>query len=283
MECVYINSNNESIALKPSRPMFLRKIDGTGTMHQTINTFRAPNQDGAYFISSFIDMRNITIEGTIVPDSVDNAFDYRKQLLNVFIPKSSGMLYFRDRRIECYVEEVSFSTDESKKYQQFFISLICPNPFFESLTETDRDLTSVSGNFIFPLEITQSSFSFGDIEPSQIIIVNNQGDVDCGVEIIFTATADVVNPELRLMETGEFVKIETTLTAGQEIHITTGFANKKVTLIDGSTITNIFALIDIDTTFFSLKKGDNTLRYDADSGIDSLGCEVKFRVLYLGV
>ena len=62
MELTYINADGRSITLKQSRPYFLKKIDGTGNIRQTVNTFKAPDQDGAFYISSTLDMRNITLE-----------------------------------------------------------------------------------------------------------------------------------------------------------------------------------------------------------------------------
>ena len=52
MELTYINANGRSITRKQSRPYFLTKIDGTGNASQTVNTFKAPDQDGAFYISS---------------------------------------------------------------------------------------------------------------------------------------------------------------------------------------------------------------------------------------
>ena len=61
MQLTYINADGRSITLKQSRPYFLTKIDGTGNIRQTVNTFKAPDQDGAFYISSTLDMRNITL------------------------------------------------------------------------------------------------------------------------------------------------------------------------------------------------------------------------------
>lgn len=90
MELTYINSSGESITLKQSRPYFLTKIDGTGNIRQTVNTFKAPDQDGAFYISSTLDMRNITLEGTVVADSLDEAYVRRQRFLKIFTPKMRG-------------------------------------------------------------------------------------------------------------------------------------------------------------------------------------------------
>jgi hypothetical protein len=86
VELTYINSSGESITLKQSRPYFLTKIDGTGNIRQTVNTFKAPDQDGAFYISSTLDMRNITLEGTVVADSLDEAYVRRQRFLKIFAP-----------------------------------------------------------------------------------------------------------------------------------------------------------------------------------------------------
>lgn len=97
MELNYINEDGESITLKQSRPYFLSKVDGTGNIRQTVNTFKAPDQDGAFYISSTLDMRNITIEGTVVADNPNDAYMLRQRFLKIFSPKLLGTLQYRGR------------------------------------------------------------------------------------------------------------------------------------------------------------------------------------------
>ena len=52
MELTYTNANGESVTLRQTRPFFLTRVDGAGKVRQTVNTFKAPDQDGAFFISS---------------------------------------------------------------------------------------------------------------------------------------------------------------------------------------------------------------------------------------
>lgn len=86
MELTYINADGRSITLKQDRPYFLKKIDGTGNTRQTVNTFKAPDQDGAFYISSTLDMRNITLEGTVVANTPDEAYTLRQRFLQIFSP-----------------------------------------------------------------------------------------------------------------------------------------------------------------------------------------------------
>lgn len=283
MELIYRNADGATVTLRQVKPLFLTKLDGVGRIRQTINTFQAPAQDGAFYISSTLDMRNITIEGSILSSFVDEAFGYRQQLLKIFTPKLRGTLIYRGRQIACIVEEAGFSQSNVARAPAFFISLLCPSPFFESLNDIRAELASWQENFSFPLEIEPPGIEFGIRQPSQIITIDNAGDVACGCEIVFKALGSVSDPELLNVDTGEYMKINTALVAGQEIHVYTHFAGKRVVSVIGTTTTNAFHLIDVGSTFLQLTAGRNTLRYDAGSNIDLLEVSIFYREQYLGV
>lgn len=283
MELTYTNQDGATVTLRQVKPLFITKLDGVGRVRQTISTFHAPEQDGAFYISSTLDMRNITIEGTILADSVDKAFAYRRRLLRIFTPKLKGTLIYRNRQISCIVEEAAFSAGNTARTPSFFISLLCPSPFFEPLEADRKELASWEKNFSFPLEITEPGIEFGIRQPSQIITIENEGDVPCGCVIVFKALGTVVNPELMNVETGEFIRINTEMSSGQEIHVYTHFAGKRVVSVIGTTETNAFALIDVGSTFLQLSVGKNVLRYDAQEYMDLLEVVINYRPQYLGV
>jgi hypothetical protein len=140
MELTYINTAGERLTLKQTRPFFLTKLDGTGSTRQSVNTFKAPDQDGAFYISSTLDMRNITLEGTVVADTADEAYAHRKRYLRIFTPKQQGTLIYRQRQIACVVEEACFSASSRERAPKFFVSLLCPSPFFETPEEVREEL-----------------------------------------------------------------------------------------------------------------------------------------------
>lgn len=283
MELTYINTSGEQLVLRQRKPFFLSKIDGVGRTQQTINTFKAPEQDGAFYISSALDMRNITIEGTIMARTIDEAYNYRRQFLRVFTPKQRGMIIYRNRRIACVVEEAGFVISIGERNPRFFISLLCPSPFFETLDEIRDELALWIPMFHFELEIPPEGIEFGLRQPSQIITVDNIGDVSCGCMIMFKALGSVTNPELLNLDTGEYVKINTTMNAGDELRIYTHFAVKRVIKITGGVETNVFSLLDIGSTFLQLSAGRNTLRYDASVNIELLEVSLYHRPVFLGI
>ena len=283
MTLTYTNSSGESLTLRPRKPFFLQRAEGIGNVRNAVTTFKAPNQDGAFFISGSLEMRNILLEGTIVGQSKDEAYAARKRLLRVFTPKLSGTLVYRGLRIPCIVEEADFVISSKERIPSFFISLLCPSPFFEALDELRVELASWVSKFSFELEIPFSGIEFGLRQPSQIIEVDNFGDVPCGCTISFVALGTLTNPELMNVDTGEVFRLLKTMTAGEELRVDTHFANKRVTRIIGGAETNAFSYMDTSSVFIQLMPGRNTLRYDAATNMELLEVSLYYRPLYLGV
>ena len=282
MELIYTNEKGASITLRQSKPYFLTSIDGAGSLRQTITTFKAPQQDGAFYVSSALDMRNIPLTGTIVADNADLACSLRRDLAKIFTPKQQGTLTLRNRRISCVVEEVTFSVASRERVPGFFISLLCPSPFFEALDEIRRELAVWTPLFSFPLELPEGvGVELGLRQPSTIITVENGGDVPCGCAIVFRALGSVTNPELMNVDTGEYIRLNTEMEAEEELWVYTHFAGKKVVKKTSVAETNAFAILDPGSSFLQLSPGINVLRYNADENIDLLEVTVYYRELYL--
>ncbi|MGF7146289.1 hypothetical protein HNQ56_004756 [Anaerotaenia torta] len=283
MELTYINSDGESLTLRHRKPYFLEKLDGTGSIRNTVTTFKAPEQDGAFYVSSTLDMRNITIEGTILAATAEEAYELRQNFLRFFSPKKSGLLTLKEKQIPCVLEDVTLRVSLRERIPKFFLSLLCPSPFFETLNEVREELANWNALLEFPLEIPEEGIEFGLRQPSQIITVKNVGDVPCGCEIIFKATGPVTNPELLHMDTGEFIRILTSMSQGDEFRIYTHFAGKRVISKINNVESNAFYLLDTDSNFFQLTPGKNNLRYDAEVNLELLDVYIYYRPQFLGV
>ena len=83
--------------------------------------------------------------------------------------------------------------------------------------------------------------------------------------------------------TGEFIKVERTLTTDDTLYITTEFGNKKVEIERNGVRNNAFNYIDLDSTFFQLKVGDNMIEYTTDNDLEPQSVEIRYRNRYLGV
>jgi hypothetical protein len=283
MELTYINDNGEHITLRQRKPYFLQSVDGTGAVKHIISTFKAPNQDGGVFISGSLDMRNITIEGRIIADSIEEAYALRKIMLNAFNPKHKGRLIFKDLSIPCIVEEAPVFKVGSHRTPAFFISLLCTSPYFETVEEITKLLAGWHPNFSFELEIPiEEGIELGYREESLIIPVENAGSVPCGATFEFIAQGIVEDPMIIDVVTGKFIKLNRVMQVGEVITVSTHFANKRVmSSLEGGT--NAFACLDEDSDFLQLAVGTNLLRYDARTNLNNLEVNVYFRPQYLGV
>ena len=283
MELTYTNANGESVTLRQTRPFFLTRVDGAGKVRQTVNTFKAPDQDGAFFISSAMDMRNITLEGSVITPTVAETYDQRRRFLRVFTPKLQGTLIYRNRQIACVVEEAGFTASSRERAPNFFISLLCPSPFFEALEEIREELAMWSPLLLFPLEVPGVGLEFGIRQPSQIITVDNIGDVACGCHIIFRALGSVTNPELMSLDTGDVLRLNTVMESGEELHVYTHFAGKRVTRALGHVESNAFSQLDTSSVFLQLEPRRNLLRYNTAENMDLLEVTILYRPKFLGV
>lgn len=284
----YINNNNKSIELGNAAPFLILKVDGLGSPQNEIHTQKSPYQDGVTVTGSTLEPRNIVIEGKIIDRNRVNGQAYRNILLSTFNPKLNGKLIIdlgnTQRQIDCKVEQAPYFPGESgRNYQDFSISLICPNPFWQDLSQSKAEIAIWRGAFEFPLEILEEGIEMGYREPSLIVNVFNQGDVPCGLKVQFKALATVTNPSLFNVNTREYFKINKVIEAGEVITVTTHFQNKRVELNRNGEISNAFNWIDLESTFLQLDIGDNLLRYDADDGLDNLEVSIWYTPQYLGV
>lgn len=288
-EVIYTNEKGNSVKLA-GKPFFLESIEGTGAMGVEIYSQKSPSQDGMTHTGGTLEARPLTINVVILTKTQSELYRLRERLSKVFNPKLKGTLRYKNNHLE---KEISVIVDSppvfatgrglTQNMQRCLISLIAPNPFWQDLMKMRTDVASWISSLEFPLEITSEGIEMGYREPSLIANIHNQGDVECGLKIEFRALATVVNPSLLNVDTGEFIKINKTMEQDELITITTHFMNKKVTLNQNGVESNIFNLIDSDSTFLQLDVGDNLFRYDAEEGLDNLQIQIFHSPQYVGV
>lgn len=282
---IFKNSRGQSITLGNTGPFLLEKIDGTGSPQTTILTSKAPGQDGKSHHGTLLEERIIPITGSIIGDTAEDMYRKRQQLCSILNPKVPGKLtYINDARsyeIDYTVQDLT-PKDKVSELQEFLLQLYCPNPFWTDIQESKEEVALWVGDFSFEFEIPQDGIEMGHRESNLIVNMFNEGDVECGVRIEFTALATVVNPSLLNIYTQEYIKVKRTLQAGDKLIISTNFGSKKVELIRYNIAMNVFNYIDLNSTFLQLQVGDNVLKYDAESGIDNLEMSIYYKPLYIG-
>ncbi len=107
---------------------------------------------------------------------------------------------------------------------------------------------------------------FGEIDPLTSVTVLNQGSVKTGLTFELYAKNSITNPKIFNYQTGEFLAINTTMQTGDTITITTGQGNKTITLLRDGVETNIFNLLDKNSTWLQLDIGGGVFVYTVDVG-----------------
>ncbi|MBS4536803.1 phage tail family protein [Clostridium sp. D2Q-14] len=307
----FINSQGLSVELGEESPFILTKIEGTGAVKTNIHTHMSPCQDGVTYTSNNLEPRSLSIEIMVLGENEVDIANKRQKLLKIFNPKlEQGRLIYEfgniTREIKAISEIAPAFPENNRNFkdtmQPGLIQLYCPDPFWKDLEEDSTDLVTWIPNLEFPFsteqtpnywietgepfEEFQSGFGTGEgIEfgyrlLNQIVEIDNIGDVDTPLRVLFRASADVVKPFIQNMETYELLRINKILKAGDTLEIITEYGNKNIYL-NGEKAHQYLDFLN--STWLQLKPGINLIKYGAESGINTLECRVFYTPKYLGV
>lgn len=270
----YINGNGDSIELGNDIYKII-EFDGRGGAEGTVQSQKSPFQDGASFIETMLDIRDMAIELKITDDS----YEKRALLSKVFNPKSGeGELRYRsggyERIIDCVVES-SPTFPKANVYQRCQIVLLALNPYWHTPSITEEP--TFEPLFEFPFEGT---FEMGVQRDERII--DNDGDAPAPIQVEFHGPA--VNPIITNNTTGQYIKVNQTLGEDEIMKIDTTPGKKSVVFVgsDG-TERNVFNWIDLESTFFQLQLGENNIQYSADSDIQGAIVNIYYQKRFIGV
>lgn len=287
-KAIFVNSRGQSVILGDNAPFILTKIEGTGAANVNIQTQKAPFQDGETYIDNMLEPRAVAIEIMILADNEKEMVENRRKILQAFNPKmGQGTLIYEYGEIKKEIKGISElapvfpDVDDFKDTMQpGLIQLYCPEPFWLDTFIESEEMADWVGGFGFILQLPTM---FAGRSSRQNKVIHNGGDVD--TPIIFEFLGAATNPKIVNADTGEYIKINRTIGDNEKLIITTEFGNKKVILKNTTTEeeTNAFSWIDLGSTFFQLKPGDNQLTYDADEGKENAKVWIRWRNRYVGV
>lgn len=275
---IVFQSNDKILKVEKDTDYKLVKVEGIESSDYQINIEQYTQYDGGYTKKKIVLPRDISIIVDYI--DIDNANIERQKLIRFFNPKQQGILTVNYCGVERYIlyEVEGFKDLRENLYEPltFKIDLICPDPYFKDIILGETIATWIGGwkfKFKLPFRFKQRGESKKNIY--------NSGHVETPIEIIFRGPA--VNPSVINHATGEFIKVERTLTSDDTLYITTEFGNKKVEIERNGVRTNAFNYIDLDSTFFQLQVGDNMIEYTTDNNLEPQSVEIRYRNRYLGV
>lgn len=278
---------------KVSTPNYILESVDWGQVSSTHFTYKFVNQIGDFLDNVNLGTREISIVGWIVAEN-EAEMDMRKRFLNMLVNPMQNL--------ECYYKKfvIRFTPDTSIKYGtvtkennevivKFKIEGVCHNPLFENEQPIVKDAITTRGYFHFPLIINTTDqdppqIIFGIREPSLFINILNEGQVNIGFKVIFTARGnDIINPKIMNISTFEYIKINKTLQAGEKVEINTIVGEKSIIGTFQGVETSYYKYRDINSSWLQLEVGDNVFTYDADSGKESLDISIIYNNKYLEV
>lgn len=272
---IFENENGQQIEFSIWSPFFLQDINGISGLKNIIYSTKGTGQDGSTFTEETLDNRNIVIQGAIMEDKEVN----REKLLSIMNPKlkvnkliyNNGVI---QKSIGCIIETAPNINNERKP--KFQIGFLCHNPFWLDIYEVGNQITTWIGGWKFKFKLPFKFKTKGKTKKN----IYNSGHVETPIEVVFKGPA--VNPSVINHTTGEFIKVNRTLTSDDTLIITTAFGNKKVAIERSGVRVNAFNYIDLNSTFFNLEVGDNLIEYTTES-LEPQSVEIRYRNRYLGV
>ncbi|MCM0648628.1 phage tail family protein [Clostridium swellfunianum] len=277
---IYTNSQGLSAEISHSSIFFLNKVNGLDAIKSTFYTSKGIKQDGVTIIAQSLDVRDISIEGTIVSDEQEETLGYRRELIKIFNPKLTGVLRYElddfIKEIDCKIEMPPVFQHTEFNFKSFLIQLMCPDPLWKNAITTGEQITTWIGGWKFKFKLPFKFKTKGETKKN----IFNSGHVETPIEVIFKGPA--TNPSIINQTTGEFIKINKVLTSDDTLYITTEFGNKKVEIEKNGARANAFNYIDLDSSFFWLQVGDNLIEYTTES-LEPQSVEIRYKNRYLGV
>ena len=207
----------------------------------------------------------------------------RAALIRFFNPASPGQLTVDYcgvvRRIGFELE--SFKAHRANLYEPltFLAGLLCPDPYFRDVDEHGENMAAKRALLTAPFAISPRGAVLSVRMTRQECEVVNDGDKSTGFVVSFRAAGEVSNPSFENLTTGEKIRVNVLLHAGDALTISTQRGQKRIEL-NGASANH---LIDRASTFFQLQPGENVLKYSADSGYTALSVYPKWSAEYLGV
>lgn len=255
-----------------------RELSTISAIH---NSYKGVFQHGESYVNTIFESRPLQLIGLVDSDII-NMETHKRNLISLFNPLNK-LKIIKDEayEIECYSNQsVKFSSTYSENNGglcKFSVDLYCPNPYWKNNLTLGEQISTWIGGWKFKFKLPFRFKQKGESKKN----IYNSGHVETPIELIFKGPA--LNPSIINNLTGEFIKVIRELTSDDILYITTEYGNKKVEIERNGIRANAFHYIDLDSTFFQLKVGDNMIEYTTDNNLEPQSVEIRYRNRYLGV
>ena len=255
-------------------------VDGMTAADVDVASNTVYSMDGDKITNMQTQPREIVLDLTIKPDV--NVQEAREHILRYLKPKQSATLLMRydlsgaeqSKAINGRISRIEMPRFSDKVVAQ--ITLYCAQPYWEDAEFIVKYISDILDLHHF--EITWSQpLPMGVYDLTRTREFINEGDAAVGMVITITAQGAVKNPALYDNMTGEFIGINDTLAAGDEVVINTIRGQKSIT----KNGVNVLSKLRQGSKWLQLDVGSNIFLIDADEGASEMYFTLIFKQAYV--
>lgn len=277
----YASANGKKIIFSIASGYIIGSMTDPTSQNVTFQTSTGIRNIGAKMETQVVDPKRISITGTLL----GNAEEMRRKMIQTIVPMVKATITFDGKyKLDVYPQK----TPEIERYRenpQFNFTLFAPFPYWRSAEGKAVVLLGLTKSFRFPWNISNPSpFRFSTLTEVMYTNVFNGGTVPSKWRAEFHARTNVYRPSIINMVTGEFVKLNMELLAGESAVVdTTGQELSVKHYTAQGEETDAFEHLDIDSTPFDLVVGDNLLKTDAEENRTGLSVRIVYNDYVSGV
>ena len=274
-KAVYTNEYGDSFEFSLEAKCVITDPDFLTGQNASIAITQGIGQVGGSFGNSIVEAKNFTVNGKFIGICTAK----KQELLSVVLPQTRGKLIVCDKY---YLDVMPTKTpyiNPAERYADFQFSLTAAYPYWSSIEKKTEMLAGVIPRFKFPWLLT-APYVFSTKTNGNFTNILNNGHVDIPYTLTFTASGDVVNPQVVNIKTFETIKYNGSLENDEVLTIIISHDKYDA---ESSIYGDVDGKIDIESNLFRLHPGENVLKYTATENREGLSVEISFEEEYVGV
>lgn len=271
----FINLNTgKEIIMDGDRADYLIDTDNGsidwGEIQAKHSTFNFPTQIGSYISSSSLEDREVSFFGYVLGGNIQD-LRRKKRLLSAFfnplhdieIQAAGYSLFGKAQANIVYGKEYP---ENNTAFCKFTISLLCNQPLWQTSKPLSMNIAVLQPGWKFPWIMVNEKGKgtiFGKRRRALLQQLTNSGATSVGAVITIHALGIVNNPELKLVETQEFIHINKTLSEGEDIVISTVDGERYICgrKDENSPWESYLEYLDLDSSWVQLPVGTVTIGF----------------------
>ena len=268
-----------SVEFSEKTGIVISEFSSFGAQNVSFDSTQSNRDIGEKLAYQSVNSKSISVLGTILGPS--DAL--REQMKHVIAPLAEAKLIYNDEyELTVYVKK-SPDIEKYSRYANFSFSLYAPYPYWFKKTRDQTMLVGLQPLFSFPWNISKP-FSFSEVTDTGYVTILNDGEAPAYWTVTLSALDEVVNPRVYNMETGEYVKMLKTMSAGEQIILSNEGDELAVTCVspDGEK-SDGFPFLEIESIPFKLAVGENYVKTDAETNTAALRAVISFKAPFVGV